>query len=165
MLPSNFTTKDIDRFWSKVSIADDSDSCWEWQACRDRKGYGIISIGSKTDGTNTVARAHRLAYLLAFETDPNSLHVLHKCDNPSCCNPKHLFLGTPQDNTSDMIKKGRQAKGEKSGQAKLTEAQVREIRKRYRSGNIFQRELAKEYGVTTSLISAIIRRSKRKYVD
>lgn len=88
----------MDRFWSKV---DKSGDCWEWTACRTRAGYGQF----KSDGR--LHRAHRLAWALTNGPIPEGKHVLHRCDNPGCVNPDHLFLGSHQDNMDDMSNKGR----------------------------------------------------------
>lgn len=95
-----------ERFWEKVRIAGTAD-CWEWQAAKNSKGYGRL-----TSGRGIHLKAHRVAFALAHggEITDRSL-VLHRCDNPSCCNPAHLFLGTPKENTQDMLAKGRGANG------------------------------------------------------
>ena len=92
-----------ERFWEKVDVAG-PDGCWEWIAFKTRKGYGMF------DGY----RAHRFAWLLTNGLVPESIFVLHKCDNRCCVNPNHLFLGTAKDNAVDMIQKGRWNTGKKS---------------------------------------------------
>jgi hypothetical protein len=82
--------------------------CIEWQGYRDRDGYGITSMGHIYDGTlKNGVRAHRKSWIETHGPIPEGLHVLHKCDNPSCVNVEHLFLGTHTDNMRDMWKKGR----------------------------------------------------------
>lgn len=92
-----------DRFWEKVDRRG-PDECWEWQGARNSKGYGELgrAKGKKNE------YAHRLAYRIHYGSISEGMFVLHRCDNPPCCNPRHLFEGTPQDNTDDMIAKGRQ---------------------------------------------------------
>lgn len=90
------------RFWAKVQK---SSGCWEWQACTNGAGYGIVGIGGKR-----VDRAHRVSYRLHKGEIPAGLFVCHTCDNRRCVRPDHLFLGTNQDNVDDMVTKGRNSK-------------------------------------------------------
>lgn len=115
------------RFWSKVEVKERHD-CWFWRAGKDKNGYGMFWIKPQNQP------AHKVAYKFEFGSFEKGLHVLHKCDNPSCVNPYHLFLGTNQDNIKDMIKKGRSLKGEKAHSAKLTEIEVKQIKKLINEG-------------------------------
>jgi len=90
----------INSIWLKINIKS-SDECWEYIGLLDKDGYGSFMINYKN------MRAHRVAYESFYGSIPKKLLVLHKCDNPSCCNPNHLWLGTNKDNTQDMINKGR----------------------------------------------------------
>lgn len=120
-----------ERFWSKVDKRSE-DECWLWRASTWGIGYGSFRLRGKS------LSAHRFAYEDAFGESPGTLCVLHKCDNPPCCNPKHLFLGTNQDNTDDCIKKGRfikPQKGEDHPMRKLSNDDVKKMRKLYRSGH------------------------------
>ena len=123
--------------------------CWEWRGKRNPQGYGTYTHNDKTQG------AHRWAYLEFVGEIPTGLFVCHRCDNPACVRPSHLFLGTASDNTCDRDEKGRGLpsikKGSANGASKLTEAEVAAVYVSMTSGN----KLAKEYGVTQALISLI----------
>jgi hypothetical protein len=93
-----------ERFWAKVRK---SSGCWEWVGARFDSGYGAFK--RRVDGEWKQQRAHRVAYELAVRPIPNGMLVCHRCDNPPCCNPLHLFLGSGTDNQQDMIQKGRKA--------------------------------------------------------
>ena len=115
-----------DRFWEKVDKRG-PDECWEWTASTNSKGYGRLS-----SGRGVYLKAHRTAFVLSCGPIPEDLNVLHTCDNPPCCNPKHLFLGTFKDNTHDMIRKGRGSPpphtyGELHHNAKFDAATARKI--------------------------------------
>lgn len=141
---NNFTP---DVFWSKVNMAGD---CWEWTACKQSQGYGQIRIGGKA------ILAHRLVIeLVTGNAVPDDLVVCHKCDNPSCVNPDHLFVGTYSDNSQDMYNKGRDITyyGEDCTVAKLTNKQANEIRKSSESSRI----LAARYRVSHTTILDIKR--------
>ncbi len=101
-----------ERFWEKV---DKSSECWEWTAARNPDGYGLIGLDFR--GSD---RAHRVSWRLAYGPIPIGLHVLHRCDNPPCVNPDHLWLGTQADNIADMTRKGRARKNPRRGSAVRT---------------------------------------------
>lgn len=138
------------RFWSKVDIKS-TDECWNWKAGKIKDGYGRIKLMRQNWSS------HRLAWALTYG-DPQELCVLHDCDNPACCNPKHLFLGTHADNNHDKERKqrGNHAKREHNGAHKLTAVQVQEIRRRYAAGTISQTTLSREYKVSQATISSIV---------
>lgn len=145
--------KHASRFWAKVDIKLDTDLCWEWQAGKTEFGYGQFKVKSY-QGINS----HRVTWELFYGEIPDGLWVLHTCDNPACCNPNHLFLGTALDNARDKESKNRgNKKGEHNSGHKLTQAQVVYVRLRYAKGDILQRELAAEMGVDPSVISRIVR--------
>jgi hypothetical protein len=157
------------RFWQKVNKdgptpthCPEIGQCWLWSASVFAKlGYGMFYLGQRQ------LEAHRYSWELHNGEIPAGMWVLHRCDNRLCVNPGHLFLGTPADNVADCKKKGRQARGEKNSRAKLTEEQVREIRRRYergwrtaQSGGV----LAREFGVSPSTISQIVRGKHWKHI-
>jgi len=105
-----------------------------------------------------VYQASHVAYELMVGPIPPGLHVLHRCDNPPCVNPVHLFLGTNLDNIKDKMAKKRYPHGEAHAATKLTESQVKDIRQRHANGGINQTHVAKEFGVSWSIIHDVIRR-------
>jgi hypothetical protein len=121
--------------------------CIAWTGKTARGGYGRFTVGGRPRS------AHREAYRLAVGPIPDGLLVCHRCDNPSCVNPDHLFLGTVADNASDMVSKGRQAIGGKINTAKLSPEQVHEIR----NSSLSNRQASKVYGVSPSQIGNIKR--------
>ena len=147
-----------DRFWARVKKGR---KCWEWQGRCENDGYARI----KRKGGGKQVFVHRLSWELANGSIPIGLSVLHKCDNRKCVRPSHLFLGTNTDNMQDMLKKGRanKARGERHGNAKLVEGDVRRIRKLYGAGTTL-REIAVEYGVTEMSVSRIVRRLRWAHV-
>lgn len=154
---SCLSIKDICRFWSKVSK---TEKCWIWKGTIAKKsaGYGRFSLGYSGIG------AHRLSYLMHHGNISKGMNVLHKCDNPICVNPEHLFLGSYSDNARDMNSKNRNVKGMTSGMAKLDDEAIKEIRNWYLGCGITQRELADLYGVDQTCISAIILNKTWKHI-
>lgn len=144
----------VERYHNRIEKRNDS-ACWEWIGARDSDGYGHITI--KIDGKTKWIKAHRLSWEYAFGNIPDHTCVLHHCDNPSCVNPVHLFLGTQEDNMHDMKSKGRSSKrsrvGEDNGNSKLKEIQVLDISKDNRT----LREISQQYGVTMATVSDIKR--------
>jgi hypothetical protein len=128
--------------------------CWEWTGSLDTGGYGRL----KKKGT------HRLSYEI-FVGPIGNFHVLHRCDNPPCCNPNHLFLGTQADNMMDKSAKGRVRVGigEKHGKAKMTEDGVREARKSWANGESIK-SIARRYDVSACSISHIVNRKLWRHV-
>lgn len=148
------------------------DGCWEYQGCLMPNGYSKIGKNGKS------YLGHRLAWITARGDIPDGLCVLHKCDNRKCINPDHLFLGTKQDNTDDMMRKGRgrfvglqspncrkptPPKGERHFNAKLTEKQVEEMRAMY-GGGATQVAIAAKFGVRQCHVSRILRKESWAHV-
>lgn len=136
------------RFMDKVS-PEPTSGCWLWSANIDRKGYGIFTVGYVQHG------AHRAAYELHVGAIPEGLFVCHSCDVRSCVNPGHLWLGTNADNTADMKRKGRAAKGTMKPNARLTEDAVRQIRVIVSAGVESHASIARAFDVDPSCISRI----------
>jgi hypothetical protein len=142
-----------ERFWTKVRK---TDNCWIWTGAKKQRGYGVIGIGSRNPWY--IALAHRVAYELLVGPIPQGKNVLHHCDNPTCVNPEHLFLGDQFDNAHDSMTKGRRV-------VKFTLKQVREIREKYQDGKTMQ-VIASEYGTSQGYVSEIVNRlSWRKIED
>lgn len=138
------------RFWSHVDRFNDPGGCWPFTGEHDRDGYGRLLVRGQR------IRAHRFAWHLTHG-DPGDLLVLHRCDNPPCCNPAHLFTGDHALNQADAAVKGRARQGEANGRAKLTEGDVRAIRTRLDAGET-TREIAAAFGVSSHLVSLVGRR-------
>jgi hypothetical protein len=161
-MPKHVTPPEI-RAWRHVDIRDIND-CWPFIGQRDMEGYGRVRVGSRKTVRGT-EKAHRLVYCSVHGTISGTSEVCHTCDNPPCCNPRHLFEGTRRQNFDDMIRKRRHAHGERDGNAKLTAAAVLAIRRRYAQGGIYHRELAAEYGVSPSNIGAILTRQTWAHLE
>lgn len=142
------------RFWPKVAKGDPAE-CWIWNGARVRKGYGKIKAVAPDKATLS---AHRVAYEFAVGPIPSGMMVCHRCDNPPCVNPDHLFVGTATDNRADQQRKGRFNPGDRFGakgsNARLTEDQVREIR---RSPQLGHEVFSARFGVTPNTIRNVIR--------
>lgn len=141
-----------DRLWARVDKTTSPSGCWEWRGYRRPSGHGQIGRGTRVQGLDGT---HRVAWEVSNGRPvPPGMFVCHRCDNPPCCNPDHLFLGTAADNANDMAQKGRGngARGTRNHNAKLTDEQVEQIRRRYepprkglRYGNAAT--LAAEFGI------------------
>ena len=141
-----------DRFWSKVSRGSD-DECWEWQGAKlPNGGHGQCIAG------DVVTVSSRIAWALTNGNLPTDKVICHSCDNPPCCNPAHLFIGTQTMNMNDRHSKGRSPKGSQIGTSRLTEDQVREIRELYSSGKLASPSLSIKFNVAQSTISRVINR-------
>ena len=169
------TIEDEERFWAKIKITANPFKCWEWAVGKFKTGYGAFRVKGKT------CKAHRVAYYLIHTfTESDKPFICHKCDNPACCNPSHLFLGTPKDNTQDKLSKNRGnlpvgddhwchkdpskvRRGEAHSQSVLTEKEVREIRARYAAGAV-QRQMAAEFRISTGTMRDIVHGKIWKHV-
>jgi hypothetical protein len=174
-LPS-ITKKVEDRFWRYVEKRR-PDECWFWTGYKDRGGYGVIHIGSR------LYLVHRMSWVIHFGAIPSGFCVCHNCpggDQRLCVNPIHLWLGTVSENNADCVRKGRAAcgekngrhtqpestcRGERSGRAKLTEADVLEIRRIYAMGGISHAALATRFGIKRTSIGYIVLRKNWRHIE
>jgi len=145
--------KDI---WKRIVGGEDG-KCWECNGGLSR-GYGAIMIDYK------MYYIHRLAYIDTYGPIPEGMLVLHKCNNPKCCNPKHLYLGTDADNMNQMVKAGRSSRGENRPLSKLKEKDVLKIRLLFSTGNYYQADLARMFGVAHTTIRKIILRDSWRHI-
>lgn len=156
-----------DRFWEKVDKSAGPDGCWGWLASKDRKGYGKHCLPK----TKRPFLAHRIAYEMVIGPIPTGLWVLHRCDNPSCVNPSHLWIGNHSDNMRDCYEKGRHVaqhselmrRGSAHGMSKLNEEQVVQIRHKWSAGSSVK-ELCHEFSVSRGCIGGIVYRRKWKHL-
>jgi hypothetical protein len=141
-----------DRLWARVEVT--PEGCWEFTGHRneERGGYGRIRL----TGERVTIGAHVAAWLVTHGPVPEGLIVRHRCDNPPCCNPAHLELGTYAQNTADMVARGRALLGSRNPGSKLTEEQVAEIREARSAGDALG-VIAARFGVSKSLVSLIAR--------
>lgn len=143
----HFVLSKLDEALHKKGWTVTETGCWEWAGTRHREGYGFVhSLGQ-------LRRAHRAAWMVWVGPVADGVAVLHRCDNPPCIRPEHLFLGSQADNVADMKQKGR-------GSRKLSDVEVQEIVEGHRSGTS-QAELGRLYGVSRSLICHIVAGRKR----
>jgi DNA-binding XRE family transcriptional regulator len=141
-----------ERFWEKV---EKTENCWHWKGCLNNRGYGQISMNGKA------VLSHRVSWEIHNGPIPEGLQALHRCDNPICVRPDHLFLGTNSDNHTDMVNKGRCRNGDRKGEMNPTSIlkryEVDEIVHLYNSENLSQQKIADKYGVSRVTINAILR--------
>lgn len=131
--------------------------CWEWSGTSNAKGYGLVHLKRRSWPESTVS-LHRLIYEICVEQIPEGFHVLHRCDNPSCLRPDHLFIGSNLDNIADKMAKGRHRspRGEMHGMAKMNSITVRMIRSRAAAGESYS-SIARDIGFSSTQVSAVAR--------
>lgn len=135
--------------------------CWEFRGAKDGHGYGSMAVGNYVGGKSIPDKAHWVAHLAWIGPIPKGEDVCHRCDNPPCINPAHLFAGARLVNVRDAIAKKRSANGERMVGHKLTDDEVLQIRNIYTSGAASQKSLGEAFGVCQQLISGIVRGRKR----
>lgn len=140
-----------ERFLNLIVYPDNLDSCWSWKGSKDKRGYCYFWYKNK------MGKAHRFSYEFYKGTIPEGMQVLHKCDNPSCVNPSHLWLGTNNDNVQDKVKKNRQyhPAGIKNPKCKLTEKEVKEIIYLRKFCNIPYKILMKKFKIGSTAVRDI----------
>lgn len=149
-----------ERFWSKVDRSEDSDACWPWKPPKDNKGYGEFFVSPERGKI----RAHVFAVeVTTGEPCPPGKEGCHACDNPSCCNPAHIYYGTRQQNVDDMWQRDRGRRGSRHVRARLAESQVLDIRVRFAAGDTAP-ALAAEFGVSGGCITDIVNGRNWKHV-
>ena len=146
-----FRQSTVKRFWSKV---DKSKDCWNWVACKDKDGYGVFNVNPQ----RKYEKAHRFVYELEIGKILDGKIICHHCDNPSCVNPSHLYLGTYKSNAKDRQKRnrGRNQNGTKNHMAVLNWEKVRKIRAMWQSGNYTQKAIADYFNVSRGCVTGII---------
>lgn len=148
------------RFWAHVVKGMGDDSCWEWTGGKSTQmRYGALRIEGQT------YYAHRVSWIIANGIIEPGTCVLHRCDNPPCVRPSHLFLGTKMENMQDKIAKGRQIRGSQVQQSVITDASAGEILVQYASGTTSALELARKYGINESTLRSIINGETWRHVD
>jgi hypothetical protein len=148
------------RFWDKINVKSPND-CWEWLGAKDSWGYGTFTYRYKQYGS------HRFALQLDQNIEiPSNLQVLHSCNNPSCCNPSHLRIGTQKDNIQDMIFANRdKIVGERNSNAKITLDDANQIRELYSTGNFTLVELANKFAISYTQTRRIVKRESWDYYE
>jgi hypothetical protein len=162
---------DPNKFWDRVPMGDPNE-CWDWPGARNQKGYGLFAVRTLPDDYERTGRtwtqlvASRVAYYLTHGDKFDGFYICHKCDNPSCVRPEHLFLGTAKENNKDMFDKGRNPNqvGSSNGFAKLTEESVKEMRAIYAAGGISFSKLARMFSVTEMAAHNAVRKKTWKHV-
>jgi hypothetical protein len=139
----------MDDFWKRIRVGAPND-CWDWIKGKSPKGYGRYT---KAKRNGMPSGAHQVSWILTYGVIPRGLYVLHTCDNPSCCNPNHLFLGTAKDNAEDKVRKGRQPRGEQIPTHKLTWDQVNDIRLDGRK----PKDISKDYNISVVMVYLILK--------
>lgn len=158
-ISSILTPYAISRFWKFV---EKTETCWNWKGGIENWGYGIFAHQIEGKKQRITARAHRFIWTALFGSIPNGFYVCHRCDNPKCVRPSHLFLGTPKDNAFDRDQKGRAGKTgykqtpETAFKGKINPEKAKEIRRLHLTEGVTQADLAKQFGVCNQSISNVI---------
>ena len=163
-VPNNASLEERFNFYLKIN---DLNSCWIWSGPKIKTGYGVI--GYRENGNRQRIYAHRLSWILSHGEIVPGIQVLHHCDNPPCCNPEHLFLGTQADNMHDMKLKGRRMgvetmpRGTEHYRTTLLDENIVDIRRRAKIGESLS-IIARDFGLTTGAIWRIVKRQNWKHI-
>lgn len=156
--------ENLPRFWRSVKKIDGG--CWEWTGIKDHKGYGQFqeSYFNGVKRAQKHRKAHRFSFSIKNGEIPKGMIICHKCDNPCCVNPDHLFMGTDKTNKEDCVSKVRHAFGEKSGMAKLNEAEVIQIRQIDQAGVRTRLSIAAQFKISGRMVTSICRYDNWKHL-
>lgn len=155
-MPKYTPEEEIINFWSRVAITADDDKCWLWLGGQTGYGYGACYL--TISNIKKQYPAHNFAWIYPNYVIPNEMRICHSCDNPLCCNPKHLWIGTHQDNMDDMNRKGRGLKGKKrSKRNSLSDSEQENLIKSYREKKISIKELAFSFGLSINYMALLMR--------
>jgi hypothetical protein len=149
-VPNQFADRSVaERLWERVDTSGGPNACWPWTGARFHFGHGAFKVNGRPWG------AHRIAWELTNGPIADGQRILHICDNPPCCNPRHLYEGTLKDNGRDMRQRGRASHGETHPFARLDASSVRDARARFVAGNQIK-DIAPEYGVSAGTLAKAI---------
>lgn len=153
-----------DKFFEKVQRPPNDDHCFIWVGTKTTDGYGQMYFRDMKMNRDRSLYAHRVSYMLHKGEIPPGKVIRHLCNNRLCVNPKHLLVGTHQDNVRDRCKSGRSARGEGNGRSRLSVYEILSIRNLYSSGTFTYKSLSKLFGVDASTIGLIVRGDRWKHV-
>lgn len=152
LVETDFSEEDRERFWKHVNKKEKNE-CWEWNSATGSGGYGVFGIWNKKHARHLMS--HRCAYVLSGKSIPSGMIVCHSCDNRKCCNPYHLFMGTPKDNAADCAAKDRTLFGNRNFNTKLTPESAIDSYRRFYNGET-ARSISDRYGVSIPCIMSLV---------
>jgi hypothetical protein len=154
---TGLTNSQAEQFWALASRGEES-ACWLWtKSLVPTTGYGQVQYNKRRFAT------HRLAWMLAYGAIPDQMHVCHKCDVRACCNPSHLFVGTPADNQRDCAQKKRKPHGVNHGRSVLDDDKVRQIRRLHADGHTMK-AIGLQFGIDNTTVKQVVSRRTWRHV-